>query len=309
MELFSHLANVGDAKSLVIHPASTTHSAAFGRGAARDRRYAGFRAAVGGHRRHRGYHWRPRSGACQSDRLRPLRAKAPEVPRLAATFPISPHEEAGSCVARRGLLGRRALACGVPTVRGRVCPSSRVGWCTRMLPAGRAPDLPNTRRTAGHTREEDLPDRDRRPETPSRGRAGSAQSHRDTRASAATTASAQTDRSHDRTATAWCAGGNFHQGAARACNGASEHLYEHPWSTETHTFAKLLLPGPVGEFFGDDGGAHRHDLMDEAPMQALAVGGEFSLAGALRRRVARYRLLCFQERRPFPRFLMRPCSS
>ena len=26
LELFSHLANVGDAKSLVIHPASTTHS-------------------------------------------------------------------------------------------------------------------------------------------------------------------------------------------------------------------------------------------------------------------------------------------
>jgi O-acetylhomoserine (thiol)-lyase len=26
VELFSHLANVGDAKSLVIHPASTTHS-------------------------------------------------------------------------------------------------------------------------------------------------------------------------------------------------------------------------------------------------------------------------------------------
>jgi O-acetylhomoserine (thiol)-lyase len=25
MQLFSHLANVGDAKSLVIHPASTTH--------------------------------------------------------------------------------------------------------------------------------------------------------------------------------------------------------------------------------------------------------------------------------------------
>ncbi|NIP73968.1 MAG: O-acetylhomoserine aminocarboxypropyltransferase/cysteine synthase, partial [Gammaproteobacteria bacterium] len=25
LELFSHLANVGDAKSLVIHPASTTH--------------------------------------------------------------------------------------------------------------------------------------------------------------------------------------------------------------------------------------------------------------------------------------------
>ncbi|MDQ6644233.1 MAG: PLP-dependent transferase, partial [Chloroflexota bacterium] len=26
VELFSHLANVGDAKSLIIHPASTTHS-------------------------------------------------------------------------------------------------------------------------------------------------------------------------------------------------------------------------------------------------------------------------------------------
>ena len=25
MQLFSHLANIGDAKSLVIHPASTTH--------------------------------------------------------------------------------------------------------------------------------------------------------------------------------------------------------------------------------------------------------------------------------------------
>ena len=26
LELFSHLANVGDARSLVIHPATTTHS-------------------------------------------------------------------------------------------------------------------------------------------------------------------------------------------------------------------------------------------------------------------------------------------
>ena len=26
MQLFSHLANVGDAKSLIIHPATTTHS-------------------------------------------------------------------------------------------------------------------------------------------------------------------------------------------------------------------------------------------------------------------------------------------
>ena len=26
MKIFSHLANIGDAKSLIIHPASTTHS-------------------------------------------------------------------------------------------------------------------------------------------------------------------------------------------------------------------------------------------------------------------------------------------
>jgi len=37
LELFSHLANVGDVRSLAIHPASTTHSAANRRGADDDR--------------------------------------------------------------------------------------------------------------------------------------------------------------------------------------------------------------------------------------------------------------------------------
>lgn len=45
--------------------------------------------------------------------------------------------------------------------------------------------------------------------------------------------------------------------------------------------ASLFLPGTIGEFFGDDGGAYRHDFMDEAAMQTLAMGGEFPLTGGL----------------------------
>ena len=37
VKLFSHLANIGDAKSLVIHPASTTHQQLSRRGTGRDR--------------------------------------------------------------------------------------------------------------------------------------------------------------------------------------------------------------------------------------------------------------------------------
>ena len=73
--------------------------------------------------------------------------------------------------------------------------------------------------------------------------------------------------------------GNFHQGAARACNGASEHFYEHPWCAKTHTAAPLLLPGAIRYFFGDDGVADGHNLMDQPPMQTFAVGGQFPLAG------------------------------
>ena len=45
VELFSHLANVGDAKSLIIHPASTTHSPAVRRGARPGGHRRGLRAA------------------------------------------------------------------------------------------------------------------------------------------------------------------------------------------------------------------------------------------------------------------------
>ena len=45
VKLLSHLANIGDAKSLVIHPASTTHQQLTAEEQADDRRHAGLRAA------------------------------------------------------------------------------------------------------------------------------------------------------------------------------------------------------------------------------------------------------------------------
>ena len=47
LELHSHVANIGDVRSLVIHPASTTHSPAHRRGAADHRRHPGPGAARG----------------------------------------------------------------------------------------------------------------------------------------------------------------------------------------------------------------------------------------------------------------------
>ena len=64
-------------------------------------------------------------------------------------------------------------------------------------------------------------------------------------------------------------------------NGASQQLDEHPWGAESHTLAKLLRPRAIGNLFGDDGGAHGHDLVDEAAMQALAVGGKPAFSGRL----------------------------
>ena len=60
---FSHLANIGDAKSLAIHNASTTHSQLNDGGARGRRRDAGHRAPVGRHRAHRRHPRRPRPGA------------------------------------------------------------------------------------------------------------------------------------------------------------------------------------------------------------------------------------------------------
>jgi len=46
LQLLSHLANIGDAKSLAIHPATTHAPAAVSRGAALDRGDAGFHTAL-----------------------------------------------------------------------------------------------------------------------------------------------------------------------------------------------------------------------------------------------------------------------
>src|SRR5215472_13030435 len=73
--------------------------------------------------------------------------------------------------------------------------------------------------------------------------------------------------------------GDFDQDAARTCNGAFQPCYEHPWGAESHALAKLLLPGTIGELFGDDCIPNRHDLVDEAAMQTLAVSGDSALAG------------------------------
>jgi hypothetical protein len=58
-----------------------------------------------------------------------------------------------------------------------------------------------------------------------------------------------------------------------------EELHEHPWGTESHAATKLLLPGAIRDVFGDDGLPNRHDLVDQAAMQTLAVRGESALAG------------------------------
>src|SRR6266568_56564 len=76
-------------------------------------------------------------------------------------------------------------------------------------------------------------------------------------------------------------GRNFHQGAARACNGAPQVCYKHPWSTKPYTFAVLFLPRLVGDLFEDDGVAHCHEIMNLAPMQTLAVSGEPMFFGCL----------------------------
>src|SRR5260370_1611554 len=75
--------------------------------------------------------------------------------------------------------------------------------------------------------------------------------------------------------------GNLDQGAARACNGASQLFYQHPWGAKAHAFSILFLPPSVGNLFQDDRVAHAHDLMDHATMQALAMGCELAFFGGL----------------------------
>jgi hypothetical protein len=100
--------------------------------------------------------------------------------------------------------------------------------------------------------------------------------------------------------------GDFDQGAARPCNGAFEQCYEHPWSAKAHTFAKLLRPRPIGHFFGDDGLAHGHDLVDETAMQALAVSSEPAFAGGFAPPGSQKALTVLPCQAPLPLFLDPP---
>jgi hypothetical protein len=75
--------------------------------------------------------------------------------------------------------------------------------------------------------------------------------------------------------------GDFKQGAARACNGASQHVYEHPWCSQSHASPILFLPCLVGKFLDDDGVTYRHDLMHQAAMQAFAVSRQLALLSGL----------------------------
>ncbi len=49
LQMFYHVANIGDSRSLAIHPASTTHSQPDAGRTARDRGHAWLYPAVGGH--------------------------------------------------------------------------------------------------------------------------------------------------------------------------------------------------------------------------------------------------------------------
>src|SRR5260370_14121993 len=72
--------------------------------------------------------------------------------------------------------------------------------------------------------------------------------------------------------------GNLVQGAARTYNGASEVCNQHPWGTTSHTLAVAFLPASVRNLLGDDGVAHRHDLVSQPTMQTLAVGRQPALS-------------------------------
>ena len=63
-----------------------------------------------------------------------------------------------------------------------------------------------------------------------------------------------------------CSRGDFDQGAARPCNGASQHLYKHPWGSQSYALPILLLPRFVRDLFQNDRVADRDDLMHVVAM-------------------------------------------
>ena len=68
--------------------------------------------------------------------------------------------------------------------------------------------------------------------------------------------------------------GNFEQGAASLCNRAFQMIYEHPWGMKTHTLAIPFLPASIGNLFDAKSIANAHNLVDESPMQTLAMGSQ-----------------------------------
>src|SRR5881227_2965969 len=73
--------------------------------------------------------------------------------------------------------------------------------------------------------------------------------------------------------------GNLVQGAAGACNRASQSVDQHPWRTQSHTPAIAFLPAFIRNLLNMDLIAQADDLMDESSMQALAIHGELALLG------------------------------
>ena len=112
LELFSHLANVGDVRSLAIHPASTTHQQLDARRAGHDRGDARPRAAVGRHRDDRRHPRRPRSRVPRRQgRLTRVGCREPTSPmRDSRHRRVAPGRSARPPPVRRRVRRRRLVA-------------------------------------------------------------------------------------------------------------------------------------------------------------------------------------------------------
>jgi hypothetical protein len=76
------------------------------------------------------------------------------------------------------------------------------------------------------------------------------------------------------------ASGDFLQDAASSCNRAFQPFDKHPWCMSPHILAILFLPRFVGQLFRDDGISRSDNLMNETPMQTLAMGRQFALVSS-----------------------------
>ncbi len=95
LKMFYHVANIGDARSLAIHPASTTHSQLDGGGTSGDRRDPRLCAPVHRHRAHRRHHRRSRPGAGRGRRM-----TTPTGVHLIGSVPMADAETVFRSVAR-----------------------------------------------------------------------------------------------------------------------------------------------------------------------------------------------------------------